>query len=587
MRARSIAILLIILLATNLVSAEDYRKAEKNDYGAYAYFRLMLDEANSVLSLLVEESPEALNQSLELYNWTNTTVEELITYQSLGASPKALELAYQFKTLGRELFLLSKWQGDFLKAISEGDFAGAKEALLYMSSSIEEIRPVLESVRGIYLVGENGERLELDLNETYETLGKLERLLEVYESRLNELFVPTDFSLFTSKPTAFLSENVTLYGYTLNLSEIRVFVNETPYTPEIIDGVFRLKISFNQSGSYVLYATALNGTKTVHSNSITLNVTRVPTKVVALQKTGENSTVEGVLIDYYGNPVPGKSILLLLENLTLESVSDENGTFIFELPELRGSMNTTVIFEGDEYYAPSYANITLEPTREKVLIRLFFDKKEVRAGERIEVRGLVNGTSEEIPIEVYVDENLVEERRVRGNFTISLTLDEGNHAVYVRFPGNERFSESFSNTIEIYASSYLSTTRIAIFSAFLIIGLLVYHFINRKPVSKAPTKAPERSVEEFTLGEEKPDLLRAYRFLYRFLRRLYNLPKSTTPRELLGRLRGWEFLPELKRVTELHEVAFYGRKMPGIKEVVEGVRTVARIVLGAIVGDEL
>jgi len=257
-----------------------------------------------------------------------------------------------------------------------------------------------------------------------------------------------------------------------------------------------------------------------------------------------------------------------------------------DIGEIFENKNVTMSFLGDEEHEGTTTKLTLLPPKERLTIRLFFDGGEVIENEEVKIPGYVNGTSNKIPLEVYVDDKLAETINAQGNFTLSLRFDRGEHTVYVKFPGNNEFAESISNIVEIQAVPYNYLQRLLLFIALLVLGFVGYKLLTRRPKVVVETK-PKEEQKEITVSEEKPDLIKSYRFLYGLFRRLYNLPKSITPRELLKRLENESFVSELKRVTFLHETTFYGKKRLGAREVIEGVRSVAATIVKVFVREEL
>ncbi|HDZ36515.1 MAG TPA: Ig-like domain repeat protein [Thermococcus sp.] len=583
-----VSVLMAVILLSGVAYAEDYSRAEGNDYGVYLYFNRMLSDFNSIVEGIVNGENGTVTKAESFYSIANVTAEEAVRYGSLGIQPSAVKLAYYFKGLGEAAFTLSSSHQKFLERLENGDFVGARTNLILMKSSMDDIYSLLGRISGISLTGENGESLSFDLSETYGPLEELARLIERYEENLNRLAAPEEFSIFASKESPFLYENVTFYGYTLGLEDVRVVINNVPYQPEIIDGGFRFRYSFDKTGLYEVYAQAVNGSRLVTSNVILVEVQKIPTRIIATEKTGVKVSVEGHLLDYFGNALPGKMVFIEIDGRSYASFTDGNGTFTFELGELPEEKNATIFFPGDREYNGAVTRLTLLPPKPRLTIRLFFEG-EAREGEEVRIPGYVNGTSETIPLEVYVDDEPTETIYAGGNFTLSLRFGKGKHTVYVRFPGNERFAESVSNVVEVQAVPYNYLWRLLIFAGLLILGFAGYRLLTRRPKALAAEKEPEekREGEGVEVGEGKPDVVRSYRFLYGFLRRLYSLPKSITPRELLGRFKGESFFPELKRATILHEVAFYGKKKLGAREVIDGVRSVATAIVKAFVREEL
>ncbi|NJE25882.1 hypothetical protein E3E22_04455 [Thermococcus sp. MV5] len=582
-----ISIFVVISTISGFAYAEDYSQVEGDDYGIYLYFNTGLGDFNSLLNDILENKNDTVINAESFYSLTNITVEEVVKYNSFGVRPSALELAYRFKGLGEGVFILSSSHQGFMESLENGNFLDARRNLFSMRASMDEIYLNLGHISGVRLIGENGEALNFDLRETYEALDKITKLIERYEEMLNRLSAPKEFSIFSSKDKPFLYENITFYGYTLGLEDVRVIINNASYTPEVINGGFKLRYSFNETGLYEVYARAVNGSQVITSNVLHINVQKIPTQIIALEKPGVNVTIEGHLFDYFGNYLPGKAIILEVDGEKYTFRTDENGTFVFELGEVFESKNATLSFLGDDVHEGATTTLTLFPSKKRLTIRLFFEGGEVKENEEVKIPGYVNGTSNEIPLEIYVDDRFTKTITAKGNFTLSLRFERGEHAVYVRFPGNDEFAESISNLVEIQAVPYNYLQRFLIFIVFLVLGFAAYKVLTRKPKTSIMEIKPKEEREEILMSEEKPDLIKSYRFLYNFFRKLYNLPKSITPRELLKRLENESFVSELKRVTLLHEMAVYGRKRLGVKDIIEGVRSAATAIVKVFVREEL
>ena len=588
MRGRSfISILVVITIISGVAYAEDYSQVEGDDYGVYLYFNGMLGNFNSIINDILEDKNDTIIKAESFYSLTNITVEEVVKYNSFGVRASAVGLAYCFKGLGEGIFILSSSHQGFMESLENGNFLDARTNLFSMKASMDEIYLNLAHISGIRLIGENGEALNFDLGETYEALDKMAELIERYEEMLNRLSAPTEFSIFSSKESPFLHENITFYGYTLGLENVRIILNNASYTSEVINGGFKLRYSFNETGLYEIYAQAMNGSQLVTSNVLQINVQKIPTQIIALEKTGVSVTIEGYLFDHFGSPLKGKEIILEMDGKKYTSLTDENGTFTFDLGEIFENKNVTMSFLGDEEHEGTTTKLTLFPPKERLTIRLFFDGGEVRENEEVRIPGYVNGTSNKIPLEVYVDDKLTETINAQGNFTLSLRFDRGEHTVYVKFPGNNEFAESISNIVEIQAVPYNYLQRLLLFIALLGLGFAGYKLLTRRPKALVVETKPKGEQKEITVSEEKPDLIKSYRFLYGLFRRLYNLPKSITPRELLKRLENESFVSELKRATFLHETTFYGKKRLGAKDIIEGVRSVATTIVKVFVREEL
>ncbi|RLF80115.1 hypothetical protein DRN32_03675 [Thermococci archaeon] len=585
-RKSLIVAFVLITLFSNVAYCGDYSQAQANDYGAYMYFNSLLMDFNSLLEKILENENGAL-QDAELFSLrTNSTLEEVLKYRPLGLNPSAVDMAYKFKSLGESAFILASSKKNFLENTEKGNFVDAQKELFLIKYSRSKIYTTIEHISRVRFIGEKEEILSFDVEEIYGNLKKLDALIAQYENILNQVSVPKDFLIFSSKNATIIGENVTFYGYTLGLKNLSVIINNSTYSPEIINGVFKFVYSFNRTGVYSVYAQAINGTQILTSNKIEVIVERIPTFIIAIEKTEESPVIEGYLVDCFGNYLSNREILVKLNGTSQRLFTDENGTFTLKLGRITNPMNATLVFLGDETYSPANSTISLLPKR-RLVIRLFFERDKVRAGEKIQIHGSINGSESEIPLEIYLDNQLKERITAEKNFTITLTLEEGRHVIYARFPGNDRFRESISNLIEIQVVPYNYFRRAVILMVFIILGFLGYRFLNRPRREAQIREVKSESKEEIYMEEEEPDVVKSYRFLYNLFRKIYGLPKSITPRELLKRLEGQEFGKELKKVTLLHEKVFYGKKKLKMRDILDGVRTVARVVVTLFVREEL
>ena len=451
-----------------------------------------------------------------------------------------------------------------------------------MKSYLSSIREEVNAIASVPLFDSGGNRLEFDLTGLYSGISLLEGLVGKYERLLNGLEVPSNFSLYAFPGEPFVFQNVTVYGYAPNISNVTVFVDGNPYAPNVTNDSFSLVLSFNETGNHSMFAEGINGSQKVRSNTLNLTVLRMPTAISALQS---GNSVTGKLLDYFGNPLSGREIKA---DFGVEIVSVETngeGNFTLKLPPLVATRNVTLYFSGDELYSPSNLTLQIIPPKKPLSLVLLQPERNFREG-RIELRGYVNGTDSAVLVEVYVDGRLVDTKEVSGNFTVTLDLKAGTHIVYLRFPGNREFAEAISNAVQVSVVPYSYTKRLLLLSILLIAGFFLYRLSGRRKVEGVEGTGEISEVEERE-GSEPPDFIRSYRIVYNLLRRLYALPKSTTPRELVERFRGMPFFRELKKLTSLHErVRYAGRRLSG-GEMAEGIRTAARVIVSVFVGDEL
>jgi len=565
-----------------------YSNASPNDYGVYLYFNSLLGDFSSVLDGILKKDNTTLEKATLLYSQINVTKEELVLYSLQGINPKALELMPHFEALGKGAFDIAVGQKEFLDGIERKDYSKAHNALFSMKFGLKECYSALEYLSQVKLSGGEGE-LKFELGKIFEKLKNIERTIKRYEAILNKRSKPTDFTLFVSNPSPFVYENVTFYGYTIGLKNISVVINNVTYPADIPDGKFYLKHSFEKVGTYEVYAIGINGSEKKFSNKILVNVTKMPTEIIPIQKISkEGIIVEGYLVDYFRNGVGEKELVAHINNKTLFTKTNPDGSFMFSLGPLFEALNMVISFSGDETYAGCNITIHLEPSKKPLTIRIFYNKQKVRVNERVEIRGLINGTSEIIPLTIYVDDEPYDTINAQGNFSFILYLKEGKHKIYAYFSGNKEFAESISNFIFLEAIPIDYTKRLLLVIVFVILAFVSYKFITSPKIEKRREGLIQ---EPLKISEEEPSeelsILRAYRAVYNFLRKIYSLPKSVTPRELLNKLKEEPFFRELEKLTMLHEKYLYARRKLGIKEILSSFKLAARVILGALVREEL
>ncbi|NJE77292.1 Ig-like domain repeat protein [Thermococcus sp. ES12] len=579
--------LLLVTAGLHVVSASgiDYHLANSNDYGAYLYFMSLLRDFQSLYDIVLAENDSAVNVSSELYTVTNSTYGTVIMYSS-GSSGKIVSLAADFRELGECSFYISSGAAGFRVAMDDADYVNARNSLILMEVGISSCREALLSISSVALVGENNETLHLDVGELSSRLEGLESLLSDYRRRLESVEAPSNFSVFISKPDPMVLENITIFGYAPNMSVVLVMVNGTMYTPEVASGTFRLVYTFPQTGEYEIYAVGVNASGSFRSNVLTVNVSRIPTRIVAEESLGETVTISGYLLDYWGRGVSRVPIKLVVGGSVYTLVTTQEGFFNTTV-NVSSEVNATLIFRGSPYYAPSNATLLLLPAKLKPTIRLFYDGGSVRAGDTVTITGKVS-PDVAVPLVIYVDDSPYTTLNARGEFSFQVQLSEGEHRIYAYFPGSGELQASRSNVVQITATPISYTLRFLLLLLFLLAAGVAYKFLTKeKPAKTSPETVPEKAGVESEAGSAKPDVLRAYRVVYRFLRRFYSLPSSITPRELLERFRGEPFHDDLAELTGMHERSLYGRVRFGLSEAIGAVKRASRVIITAIVRDEL
>ncbi|WP_456450185.1 hypothetical protein [Palaeococcus sp. (in: euryarchaeotes)] len=581
----SLLIILFVSLNTGLVLAEgvNYPVSSPNNQGIYLYFGSLLSDFNSLLDSIIRGENDTIQKAVELYGTVNVTYEALITYSSYDIDSKGLETAPYFKELGEGAFRIASYNTALRYQIERGEYVSARQSLFLMKMGLNECYDSLDHIGNIKFVG----GLEFDLKDTYARLEDIKKIVERYEAFLSRFAVPENFSLSSSNLNPKVYENVSFYGYTLGLEEIRIFVNGSSHEVKIANGNFYLEYSFKEPGVYRVYALGVNGSKTVKSNELVVNVTKVPTSIIASERTGEGVIIEGYLMDYFGNGVPHKRIEMYIGNGRYYSLTDRRGSFNITIGNISRGMNATIIFQGDNIYNASNTTLFLTPAKDKPVIRLFYEKDRVKVGDDVIIKGTIYGDYT-LPLTIYIDNEVYSSIKARNNFTITLRLKEGKHKVYAYFGGNERLAPSMSNILSIEAVPIDYSERLLLLAFFILLSIVGYKWITKSPKDVGIKKRVEREILEPKFeSQEEPDISRAYRIVYNLIIRVYRFSKSMTPREILTKLKREPFARDLEVLTSLHERYVYGKRNFGVKDALSALKHASRIIVGIFVRDEL
>lgn len=526
----------------------------------------------------------AINVSCGLYSAVNSTYETTVLYSRV-VNTKVLSLASYFKTLGECSFEIASGDSEFKMAIRREDYISARDALLHMETGVSSCSRVLGEISSVELVGRNNESLKLDVGNLSSQLDRMAVLIEEYGRTLKAFSKPSNFSIFVSKESPMVTENVTIFGYAPNMSSVIVVINGTNRTPRLVNGTFSLVYSFPKVGLYEVYAVGINSSGSFSSNVLRINVTRISTRIIAEEERDENVTVSGYLLDYWGRGVPGARLEIVIDNDVYPAVTDDMGFFNITV-NVTSEENATVLFGGTPLYGPSNMTLILIPAKLRPIIRLVYRGGTVKAGEPVTIRGEVS-PAVSIPIVIYVDDSPYTTVTARGNFSFKVRLGEGTHKVYAYFRGNSELSASKSNVIQITATPVSYVERLFLLIAFSLLAGVGYLLMGRRKGLPVSEERVEEKKEPTESDEPPSDVLAAYRIVYRVLRRVYSLPPSITPREMLSRLRNRSFYRDLAELTSMHEKRLYARVRFQLSEVWNALKRASRIIITAVVGDEL
>ncbi|WP_297480366.1 hypothetical protein [Thermococcus sp.] len=578
--------IITLLLSQSLVYAGDFKTAKISDYGTYAYFQIFLDKFNDILGGLASDNVSN-STIIGFVNVTSITQNTVKKYSTFGIPKSSLLVATQFAYLGNDTLTFYTEMLEFNKLMKVRDYARARNTLVSLSGILNDMTKRVEILSEVRFRTENGTYVGFNMSQTMKELDGLHRLVKRLGEYLNQLEAPKGFVLYLVSERVILNESVSFYGYCPNLTNVTVFIDGRPYTPEIVGDSFSLNHTFVRPGVHVVYATALNGSIRVKSNALNVTVLKIPTVVVAHQ---EGMSLRGILMDYSGKGIRGNVIVLGIDSRNYTVETSFFGNFSFHLPESFKGGNVTIVFPGTNVYAPSSLTLTLHPPKKTLSIEITAGSTTVKEGP-VEIGGRIVGTNERIPLEVYVDGNLSSVVEASSNFTLTVTLRKGVHTVYVRFPGNDEYAEAVSNAIKFDVQPVSYFHRIVVLVLLLAMGFVGYLALSRVRIGKTETSRVSSPEEEkaFSGGRlgEQTDPISAYRVVYRLLLRLYRLPRSTTPRELLSKFRNSSFGSWLLEATTIHEKAFYRKAKLKAGEVVMAVKAVALTIVSIFVGDEL
>ncbi len=577
---------ILILISSSIAYSEDFKTAKSGDYGVYLYFRGVLEEFNTVLGDLQSNGSTGL--AVESFANRTALIGGIVeNYSTFGIPRSSITVANQFAYLGKDTLAFYRDELKFKSEMEAEEYTKARDTLITMKGVLGDMTRRMGTLSEMEFTAKNGTTVRFDLSETIRRLDGLYGLIRKWEEVLNRVEGPKEFSIYLQTPRAIINESASFYGYRLNLTNVTMFIDGAPYEPEVRGNSFSLNHTFIEPGIHVVYATALNGSTLLKSNVLKVNVHRIPTAIAAHQD-GEYLT--GVLMDYTGKGLTGEFLLISVGGHQYMTKTSGEGNFTFILPDSRNLRNATVVFYGDRWYAPSSATVGIQPPKKRLSIVITSDSRDVKEGP-VEITGRVIGTKEKIPVEVYIDGNLSSVVEVAPNFTITVTLKEGTHTLYLRFPGNEEFAESISNTLKFNVRAVSYARRIALLLGLFLLGLGGYAATSRLKRGKekvAPTVSKGEVNRDALSGEEnQTDPISAYRVVYRTILRVYRLPRSTTPRELLLRFKNAPFGKWLEEATKFHERAFYRGTKLKAGEIARALKAAAMAIVSIFVGDEL
>ena len=182
--------------------------------------------------------------------------------------------------------------------------------------------------------------------------------------------LPVDLSFVNFSRNEYYSEEVINVTIHVNSSLVNslsgtmvIQLNQTfTYIVSFKNGYATLYLSLLPSGSYTLTATVSGANYTASQISITVIVTRTPTKLICVYNNpsvGDNLVLDINLLSLYDKPLSGKVInITIVQNGVIPSYlfreTSASGHVSFITPVLENGTITIIIsFDGDSYYLPT------------------------------------------------------------------------------------------------------------------------------------------------------------------------------------------------------------------------------------------
>ncbi|USH00468.1 hypothetical protein K1720_03120 [Thermococcus argininiproducens] len=647
---RVIALIILALLLSSgfgLASERhfEYEKAHENDKGIYIYFRILILYSEMALDKVIAESNESLYYANNVETKLNITRDEIEFYKSFGIEAKVEDYLPPFLELGKgvkEIALGQKLFLDNIETVKEirdyYAYVNASIGLEMMGKGISRAISALDVIDTFEFVDEDNSTLTLDTSSLREKLEKIKKMYFGYEKVLSAykvltpeevqeiikekeksgesidfeeflkenrvVLVPTSLTLYASDLNPFVYENVTFYGYAPEFESVYLHIENKTIALRVKNNKFSYVYSFDRVGSYEVFATGVKNGSVKSSNTLVLNVLKIPTKIVLSSKgsayINESMRVSGALLDYYGNALSREEVFVEFngEKFALSTLDD--GSFSFNVTSHEsGKKILNVTYLGNEIYAGSSASLGLMFLKYPVRIDIKAKKDSLKVGEKVKISGTITGVKRPIPITIYVDGKPYTEVYAANDFNVKVSFNKtGEHTIYAHFPGNDYYEEATSNliTIKVVTFSLFDIILIALIVGLLFgIGFLGYKIYrrSREGVSDEEFLTLLKAMEEIEKEEEAErarklkSLREMYREIYYKLIKHYNLKPSITPRELVRRLRKESFAYHLEKATGLYEKHFYGKKTLRRRDILDYLRHIAGFIVSFIVREEL
>ena len=574
---KKVSAILLLLLSLTMIPSSSAGLPLSTPY--YVYYDNLLNRTASILSGVLEGNA-SVGDALELLSVANSTYFTLLSY---NASNDVLALARSFVELEKGVLLIVNSTSSFNKTLSSGSSVVARGYLGIIRTGIENVNKTINKINN-FSFNLSGTLSSLNTTQVDVLLVKLYSKTLVWEDTLGH---EDSLAVFTSKARPFVGENVTIFGYAPNMSRIVLHIGNYSVLLPVAEGRFSYVYSFPSTGVYEVYAVGTNATGEHRSNTVDVEVLRVPV-FITFGTCANLSGVCGYVSDALGNPLKNAPLVVRWGSTARGVFTDRDGQFFVPL-KTNGPVWVDVLYFGDEVHSPASAFTEFVPQRIPLIIKLSVSKVSPFSGEATVEGRLLPSPETQIALDVYVDGSFYSRLFVsKGEFMLTIPTGSRPHEVYVVFRGNQRYLPARSNTL-VLNLPLIPMARVALFVSLFVIAFLAYRMFGRKS-SGSPERVEKTDSGSLEWGLKErafSSVREVYILVYRALLRLRGLPRSTTPRELLGEFRRFPFGKDLLTLTTLHELEVYRGIKAKASTVRSAVRTASRVLLSAIIGDEL
>jgi len=263
----------------------------------------------------------------------------------------------------------------------------------------------------------------------------------------------------------------------LNLQDLTL-THDT--SSEIITNHNWINNNKNNNPLYVVISEGANKTLTY----LTLNTDK------SVYTIGETVQITGLLTDDEETTLSGKSIKIYVNNELVDTVTTlNNGTFSKNVTvETSGNVTIRAVFDGDEDYRSSMANVNITVNKKPVTITFSSNKASYVLGETITLTGTLKQGSSNIgsaSIEIYDGETLLDTVTTNANGTFTKTVNASavaSKSYHAEYHGSSIYAEAASSNVNITITKRTPTITLLSSSAsvttgdsYTISGALLYN----------------------------------------------------------------------------------------------------------------